>query len=88
MISENTRFSFHCYSDPFFIRPTPLRYWFWMIFLMSRQKAGVSMLALQKMLKMPSYQTVWTIFSTRDGSSHRLFPLTDDHLFGANWITN
>ena len=46
------------------------------------------MLALQKMLKMPSYQTVWTIFSTRDGSSHRLFPLTDDHLFGANWITN
>ena len=33
---------------------TPLRYWFWMIFLMSRKKAGVSMLALQKMLKMPS----------------------------------
>ena len=40
---------------------TPLRDWFWMIFLMSRQKAGVSMLALQKMLKMPSYQTVWTM---------------------------
>ena len=40
---------------------TPLRYWFWMIFLMSRQKGGVSMLGLQKMLKMSSYQTVWTM---------------------------
>ena len=40
---------------------TPLRYWFWMIFFMSRQKAGVSMLSLQKMLNLPSYQTVWTM---------------------------
>lgn len=40
---------------------TPLQYWFWMIFLMSRQKAGISMLGLQKMLNLSSYQTVWTM---------------------------
>ena len=38
---------------------TPLRKWFWMIFLMSRQKSGVSMLSLQRMLKIKTYKTVW-----------------------------
>lgn len=35
---------------------TPLRYWFWMIFLMSRNKAGFSMLGMQKLLGMKSYR--------------------------------
>ena len=29
---------------------TPLAHWFWMIFMMTRQKSGVSMLSLQGML--------------------------------------
>ncbi len=40
---------------------TPLRKWFWMIFLMSRQKSGISMLSLQRMLKIRSYKTVWVM---------------------------
>ena len=40
---------------------TPLVKWFWMIFLMSRQKSGVSMLSLQRMLGIKSYKTVWTM---------------------------
>jgi transposase-like protein len=35
--------------------------WFWMIFMMTRQKSGVSMQGLQRMLGIPSYQTVWTM---------------------------
>lgn len=38
---------------------TPLRRWFWMIFLMARPKSGLSMLSLQRMLKIKSYKTVW-----------------------------
>jgi len=38
---------------------TPLRKWFWMIFLMARPKSGLSMLSLQRMLKIKSYKTVW-----------------------------
>lgn len=38
---------------------TPLRKWFWMIFLMTRQKSGVSMLGMQRMLDIKSYKTVW-----------------------------
>jgi transposase-like protein len=38
---------------------TPLRYWFWMMFLMSRNKAGYSMLGLQKMLGIRHYKTAW-----------------------------
>jgi transposase-like protein len=37
----------------------PLRYWFWMIFLMSRNKAGYSMLGIQKLLGIGQYRTVW-----------------------------
>lgn len=40
---------------------TPLVNWFWMIFVMARQKSGVSMLGIQGMLGMPSYKTVWTM---------------------------
>jgi len=40
---------------------TPLRKWFWMIFLMGNQKSGVSMLSIQKMLSIKKYQTVWTM---------------------------
>jgi transposase-like protein len=38
---------------------TPLRKWYWMIFLMARPKSGVSMQSLQKMLKIKSYKTAW-----------------------------
>jgi transposase-like protein len=38
---------------------TPLTKWFWMIWLMGRQKSGISMLSLQRMLDIPSYKTVW-----------------------------
>ena len=38
---------------------TPLKKWFWMIFLMGRQKSGISMLSLQRMLEIKSYKTVW-----------------------------
>jgi len=40
---------------------TPLRKWFWMIFMMSRQKSGVSMLNLQRILPIKSYKTVWSM---------------------------
>jgi len=40
---------------------TPLTKWFWMIWLMGRQKSGISMLALQRMLEIKSYRTVWTM---------------------------
>jgi transposase-like protein len=38
---------------------TPLEKWFWAIFLMSRQKSGVSALGLKKMLDIGSYATMW-----------------------------
>jgi transposase-like protein len=40
---------------------TPLRKWFWMIFLLGRQKSGVSMLSLQRILEFRSYKTVWVM---------------------------
>lgn len=40
---------------------TPLVHWFWMIFIMTRQKSGVSMLSLQGMLGIKSYRTVWAM---------------------------
>lgn len=39
----------------------PLRKWFWVTFLMGRQKSGISMLSLQRMLEIKSYKTVWTM---------------------------
>jgi transposase-like protein len=40
---------------------TPLRKWFWMIFMMARHKSGVSMLSVQRYLNIKSYKTVWTM---------------------------
>lgn len=40
---------------------TSLVKWFWMIFLMGRQKSGISMASLQRMLEIGSYKTVWTM---------------------------
>jgi len=40
---------------------TPLVKWFWTIFLIARQKSGISARALMKLLKINSYQTVWSM---------------------------
>jgi transposase-like protein len=40
---------------------TPLVKWFWAIFLIARQKSGISSRALMKLLKINSYQTVWSM---------------------------
>lgn len=40
---------------------TPIRKWFWMIFMMTRQKSGVSILRMQKLLKIGSYRTAWSM---------------------------
>jgi len=37
----------------------PLRSWFWMIFLISRQKTGCSMLGIQRLVGIGSYRTAW-----------------------------
>jgi len=47
---------------------TPLRKWFWMIFLMGRQKSGASILSLQRILEIRTYKTVWVM-----GHKIRLF---------------
>jgi hypothetical protein len=39
----------------------PLTKWFWLIWLMGRQKSGISLLSLQRMLEIKSYKTVWTM---------------------------
>jgi len=40
---------------------TPLTKWFWLIWLMGRQKSGISMLSMQRMLEIKTYKTVWTM---------------------------
>ncbi|MGA9754703.1 MAG: IS1595 family transposase [Desulfobaccales bacterium] len=40
---------------------TPLTKWFWLIWVMGRQKSGISMLSLQRMLEIKSYNTLWTM---------------------------
>ena len=40
---------------------TSLVNWFSMIFMMTRHKSGASMMSLQRMLGISSYQTVWTM---------------------------
>lgn len=71
---------------------TPLRKWFWMIFLMARPKCGISMLSLQRMLKIKSYKTVWMMghkirkaMSDRD-AHYKLAGLVemDDSYFGGS----
>ncbi len=38
---------------------TPLRKWFWMIYFLSQNKTGYSVLALQKLLNIKQYRTAW-----------------------------
>lgn len=38
---------------------TPLRKWFWMIFLITQSKHSYSILGLQRLLKIKSYKTTW-----------------------------
>lgn len=40
---------------------TSLTKWFWLIFLMGRQKSGISMLSLQRMLEIKTYKTIWVM---------------------------
>jgi len=70
---------------------TPLHKWFWMIWLMGRQKSGISMLSLQRMLEIKTYKTVWTMghkirraLADRD-ANYKLAGLIemDDTYFGA-----
>jgi hypothetical protein len=65
--------------------------WFWLIWLMGRQKSGISMLSLQRMLEIKSYKTVWTMghkirkaMADRD-ANYKLAGLMemDDTYFGA-----
>ena len=69
---------------------TPLTKWFWMILLIGRQKSGISMLSLQRLLEIKTYRTVWTMghkirkaMTDRD-SSYQLAGLLemDDAFFG------
>lgn len=70
----------------------PLRKWFWMIFLMGRQKSGISMLSVQRMLVIKSYKTVWLMgHKIRKAMAHRdsYYKLAgliemDDTYFGAS----
>lgn len=71
---------------------TPLKKWFWMIFLIGRQKSGVSMLSLQRMLEIGSYKTVWAMghkirkaMAERD-AQYKLAGLieVDDSYFGSS----
>lgn len=51
---------------------TSLRKWFWMIFLMGRQKSGISMMSLQRMLDIKSYKTIWIMgHKIRHAMEHR-----------------
>ena len=70
---------------------TPLTKWFWMIWLMGRQKSGISMLCLQRMLEIKTYKTVWTMghkirqAMTERDANYKLAGLIemDDTYFGA-----
>ena len=71
---------------------TPLRKWFWMIFLVGRQKSGISMCSLQRMLEIKTYKTVWVMghkirkaMADRD-AHYKLAGLIemDDAYFGAS----
>jgi transposase-like protein len=71
---------------------TPLRKWFWMIFLMGRQKSGISMCSLQRMLEITSYKTIWVMgHKIRKAMADREASYTlagliemDDSYFGAS----
>ena len=69
---------------------TPLRKWFWLIFMMSTHKTGVSIQGLQRLLGIKYYETIWTMahkvrkaMAERD-ASYQLAGLIemDDSYFG------
>ena len=69
---------------------TPLKKWFWAIFLIVHQKNGISTLQLQKFLEIKTYKTIWVMvhkirkaMADRD-SAYRLSGLIelDDSYFG------
>jgi transposase-like protein len=70
---------------------TPLRKWFWAIFLASQHKKGISALQLQKFLELKSYKTAWTMLHkirqamARQNESHQLVGLIelDDFYVGS-----
>jgi len=73
---------------------TPLHKWFWMIFLMSHNKTGVSILNLQKLLALKRYRTAWLMAQKiREAMAGRdaRYQLTgllemDDAYFGAKKV--
>lgn len=69
---------------------TPLRKWFWLIFMMSTHKTGVSIQGLQRLLGIKYYETIWAMahkvrkaMAERD-ASYQLAGLIemDDSYFG------
>lgn len=74
--------TFHCYECDrhasvtagtiFHKSRTPLRQWFWAIFLMASSSKGVSMRNLQKQLGIKTYRTVWLMgHKIRQAMIHR-----------------
>ena len=69
---------------------TPLKIWFWMIYLISRNKTGTSLLFIMRLLEMKCYKTVWTMghkihkAMQESDQSHKLSGLMelDDSYFG------
>ena len=55
----------------------PLRKWFWAIFLMATSKKSVSMLYLQKRLKISQYRTIWLM-----GHKIRIAMMRREALYG------
>jgi len=50
----------------------PLKKWFWLILMMSHNKHGISILEAQRLLSIPSYQTVWSMtHKIRTAMGHR-----------------
>ena len=74
---------------------TSLKIWFWMIFLISRNKTGSSLLYIMRLLEMKCYKTAWTMahkihkaMQERDQST-KLSGLIelDDSYFGERNVT-
>ena len=70
---------------------TPLRKWFWMIYFMTQSKHSYSVSGLQRLLKIPGYNTAWSMaqkirkaMSDRE-ATYKLAGLVemDDSYFGA-----
>ena len=74
---------------------TPLRKWFWMIYLLSQSKHSYSVLGLQKILKIKTYRNAWTMaHKIRKGLMDRdaHYQLSgvlemDDSYFGARQVS-